>query len=238
MRAAVTLATSKHRLFDVGRMTVAIATLAVSVYFVSAPSASSATLPGQVVTVEAATSTSKVAVLRTWRLANDGRYVLVSGPFIAFVGVHGVGPTREGEQRTPSGVFTLTQAFGNEANNDTKLPYFRAGPDDWWDENPRSAQYNRHVKSRYSPGGNSENLLYSGAVYAHAVVINYNTNPVVKGAGSGFFLHVSDGAPTQGCVAIAANELNVIMRWLDPSQHPVISIGVGVKALAAVRSAQ
>jgi L,D-peptidoglycan transpeptidase YkuD (ErfK/YbiS/YcfS/YnhG family) len=85
---------------------------------------------------------------------------------------------------------------------------------------------------------NSENLYYSGAVYAHAVVINYNVNPVVKGAGSGFFLHVSDGVPTQGCVAIAANQLNVVMRWLRPSMDPVISIGVGAQALALVRPAQ
>ena len=90
--------------------------------------------------------------------------------------------------------------------------------------------------SRNSPGENSENLYYSGAVYAHAVVINYNTNPVLKGAGSGIFLHVSDGIPTHGCVAIGARQLNVVMRWLEPSQKPVISIGVGVQALAIVRS--
>lgn len=195
-------------------------------------------LPGQVVTVQAASSNSKLAVLRTWQLQSDGHYVRVSGPFVAFVGVHGVGPTREGGQRTPEGVFTLTQAFGNEPNNGTRLPYFRAGPDDWWDEDPYSARYNRHVISRDSPGVNSENLYYSGAVYAHAVVINYNVNPVVKGAGSGFFLHVSDGVPTQGCVAIAANQLNVVMRWLRPSMDPVISIGVGAQALALVRPAQ
>jgi L,D-peptidoglycan transpeptidase YkuD (ErfK/YbiS/YcfS/YnhG family) len=135
-------------------------------------------------------------------------------------------------------VFTLTQAFGNEANNGTRLPYFRAGPHDWWDEDPGSVHYNRHVRSRYSPGAKSENLYYSGSAYAHAVVINYNMNPVVKGAGSGFFLHVSDGVPTQGCVAIAADELNVVMRWLTPAEHPVISIGVGVAALAPVRSTQ
>jgi L,D-peptidoglycan transpeptidase YkuD (ErfK/YbiS/YcfS/YnhG family) len=195
-----------------------------------------AQLPGQVITVQAATSRSEVAVLRTWRLDASGQYVQVNGPYIAFIGWHGVGPTREGRERTPDGVFTLTQAFGNEPNNGTRLRYFRAGPDDWWDEDPNSRHYNRHVISRYSPGENSENLYYSGAVYAHAVVINYNTNPVVKGAGSGFFLHVSDGIPTQGCVAIGARQLNVVMRWLEPSQKPVISIGVGSKALVIVRS--
>ena len=70
------------------------------------------------------------------------------------------------------------------------------------------------------------------------MVINYNMNPVVQGAGSGFFLHVSDGAPTQGCVAIAAQPLNVVMRWLKPSLDPVISIGVGAQALALVRPPQ
>jgi L,D-peptidoglycan transpeptidase YkuD (ErfK/YbiS/YcfS/YnhG family) len=172
--------------------------------------------------------------VRTWQLQRDGKYAQVFGPFVAYVGVHGVGLTSEGLGRTPAGVFTLTQAFGNEANNGTRLAYFRAGPDDWWDENPASAQYNRHVISPVSPGGESENLYDAGAAYAHAVVINYNTDPVIKGAGSGFFLHVSFGAPTHGCVAISASELNLVMRWLRPSLHPVISIGVGSSARAIV----
>jgi L,D-peptidoglycan transpeptidase YkuD (ErfK/YbiS/YcfS/YnhG family) len=112
------------------------------------------------------------------------------------------------------------------------LPYFLAGRDDWWDENPASPAYNRHVRSPASPGGDSENLWGAGAVYAHAVVINYNTDPVVQGAGSGFFLHVSSGYPTAGCVAINLRVLNEIMRWLAPDEHPVISIGVGSSATA------
>jgi L,D-peptidoglycan transpeptidase YkuD (ErfK/YbiS/YcfS/YnhG family) len=158
----------------------------------------------------------------------------VHGPIVADVGGHGVGHTREGLDRTPVGVFTLTQAFGNQANNGTRLPYFRAGPDDWWDENPSSAQYNEHVRSRSSPGDASENLYYAGPAYAHAVVINYNTDPVVKGAGSGFFLHDGDGAPTTGCVAIPPNDLNWVMRWINPALDPVISIGVGSAAHAAL----
>ncbi|MGB7103647.1 MAG: L,D-transpeptidase family protein [Acidimicrobiales bacterium] len=194
----------------------------------------SASMPGQVITVEALTAFSQTAVLRTWRLQSDGRYKQVVGPFVAFVGVNGVRPTREGLGRTPVGVFTLTQAFGNEPNNGTKLPYLLVRPEDWWDENPLSAQYNRLVVSSVSPGGNSENLYYAGVAYAHAVVINYNTDPVVKGAGSGFFLHVSFGAPTEGCVAIPEGDLDRVMRWLNPSLHPVISIGVGDAALRIV----
>lgn len=191
-------------------------------------------LPGQVITVQAASSQSVVAVVRAWKLESDGTYVEVFGPVAADVGVHGVGPTREGLGRTPVGVFTLTQAFGNQANNGTKLPYFRAGPDDWWDENPASKMYNQHVRSPVSPGGASENLYYSGAAYANAVVINYNMDPVVKGAGSGFFLHDSFNQPTEGCVAVPADDLNWLMRWLTPSLHPVISIGVGAKARAVL----
>jgi L,D-peptidoglycan transpeptidase YkuD (ErfK/YbiS/YcfS/YnhG family) len=167
----------------------------------------------------------------------DGTYARTWGPVVAFVGIHGVGPTKEGLGRTPSGVFTLTQAFGNRPNNGTRLPYFLAGPDDWWDENPSSPQYNRHVISRTTPGGASENLYSAGLAYSHAVVINYNTDPVVKGMGSGFFLHVSTGVPTAGCVAIPAGSLTVVMHWLQPDMHPAISIGVGSAALDAVSPA-
>ncbi|MGC2486300.1 MAG: L,D-transpeptidase family protein [Acidimicrobiales bacterium] len=220
---------SRGRELVLATLTVAAITLGVT-FTVS----SGAPLPGQVITVEAATPLSRVAVLRTWRLTGAGTYVREFGAVIAYVGVNGVRPTREGLGRTPVGEFTLTQAFGNEPNNGTRLPYTYVGPDDWWDENPDSKDYNRLVGSVVSPGGNSENLYYSGHVYAHAVVINYNMSPVVKGAGSGFFLHISSGAPTEGCVAIPEGNLNQIMRWLDPSEHPVISINVGAAALATV----
>jgi L,D-peptidoglycan transpeptidase YkuD (ErfK/YbiS/YcfS/YnhG family) len=192
--------------------------------------------PGQVITVEARTPLSQTAVLRTWRETSAGHYVQIFGAVVAFVGVHGVRSTREGLGRTPVGVFTLTQAFGNQPDNGTRLPYVHVGPDDWWDEDPVSAHYNRLVRSAISPGAASENLYYAGMAYAHAVVINYNMNPVVKGAGSGFFLHVSFGAPTEGCVAIPENDLDRVMRWLNPALHPVISIGVGRRALSLVES--
>jgi hypothetical protein len=158
----------------------------------------------------------------------------VWGPAIGYVGELGIGRASEGIPRTPAGVFGLTQAFGNAANNGTRLPYFRAGPLDWWNGEVGSGQYNTHVHQVRSPGPHSENLYTTGPVYAHAVVIDYNRFPVVQGRGSAFFLHISNGRPTAGCVSLASNLLDQVMRWLDPKQRPVISIGVGAQATALI----
>jgi L,D-peptidoglycan transpeptidase YkuD (ErfK/YbiS/YcfS/YnhG family) len=179
-----------------------------------------------VITVVAPYSSATTATLTAWARSGSG-WKAVAGPMLAHIGADGVGQASEAVSRTPAGAYSLTQAFGNQPNNGTRLPYFQAGPDDWWDENPNDSTYNQHVVRATSPGGNSENLSAAGYVYSHAVVINYNTNPVVRGAGSAFFLHVTNGTATAGCVAIPAGSLTTIMQWLNPAQHPVIDIGVG-----------
>jgi L,D-peptidoglycan transpeptidase YkuD (ErfK/YbiS/YcfS/YnhG family) len=192
--------------------------------------AATATIHYQVVTVRASSAGATTAQLDLWQLAATGGYTHVAGPVGAYVGERGMGVAHEGLARTPVGVFGLSQAFGNQPYNGSKLPYFQAGPADWWDGESGTPAYNTHVHQSAAPGPASENLYYTGPVYAHAVVIDYNRFPVVAGAGSAFFLHVTNSQPTAGCVAISAYALNVVMRWLDPARHPVISIGVGSQA--------
>jgi L,D-peptidoglycan transpeptidase YkuD (ErfK/YbiS/YcfS/YnhG family) len=62
--------------------------------------------------------------------------------------------------------------------------------------------------------------------YEYAVVIDYNRTPVTQGAGSAFFLHVTVGQPTQGCVSIDESDLLRILRWLKPADHPRILMGI------------
>ena len=62
--------------------------------------------------------------------------------------------------------------------------------------------------------------------YDLAIVIDYNRSPVVQGAGSGIFLHVTRGVPTAGCISIDRSDLVRIMLWLRPQDHPRILIGV------------
>jgi len=79
----------------------------------------------------------------------------------------------------------------------------------------------------FTQGSPNEHLRYETPFYNYAVVIDYNRFPVYQGAGSAFFLHVTDGAATAGCVAIPQATLVTLMRWLTPAAQPRILIGVG-----------
>ena len=185
---------------------------------------------GQVITVVGASSAATTAQLTAWTRNGTG-WTRDIGPITANVGSAGIGTASESTTRTPAGVFGLTEAFGILADNGTRLPYRRVDTSDWWVSDVNSPAYNTHY--RCVPGtclfneSAGENLGNAGAAYNHAVVINYNRYPVTPGAGSAFFLHISSGRATAGCVSLPAASLDTVMRWLNPTQHPVIAIGVG-----------
>ncbi|MEV0245616.1 L,D-transpeptidase family protein [Nocardia sp. NPDC050712] len=185
---------------------------------------------GQVVTVVAPSASSTTAELSAWdRLG--GKWVRALGPFPAFVGAAGIGTAGEAVARTPAGTWALTHAFGNRPGNGTRLPYRQLTPWDWWVGDSRSPFYN--LPFLCPPGlcpfdeRASERLGVVGPAYDRAVVMDYNRWPGRPGAGSAFFLHVATGEPTAGCVAIAAADLDAVLRWLDPGRQPVIVIAAG-----------
>lgn len=182
----------------------------------------------QLITVSTAGPSATSGTLSAWDRSADGGWTRVFGPVMAWVGERGVGQTSEGAQRTPVGTYPLTEAFGRQPHPGTAMPYFTSDRLDWWDENPASPTYNTHVRQSPGPGGASENLYTSGPVYDYAVNIGYNLQRV-PGAGSAFFLHVTDGTPTAGCVSIDRTTLVGILRWLDPDRHPTIDIRVGAE---------
>ena len=186
----------------------------------------------QLVTVVADSPTATTAVLTAWQRTGAfwDDWTIAHGPVTAYVGADGIGKASETTSRTPAGVWTLTEAFGIQANDGTRLPYRQVGTSDWWVSDVKSPLYNTYYHC--DPGtcpfneAAGEDLGKAGQVYDHAVVIDYNRKPVVAGAGSAFFLHISGGRPTAGCVAIPADDLKAVMAWLDPAQQPVIDIGV------------
>lgn len=88
---------SVRRIFRCGLVVIASLVVGAVPYVASAAT----TPPGQVIAVEVSSARPVVGIVRVWELEIDGQYVPVMGPIHAQVGVHGVGPTREGAGDAP-----------------------------------------------------------------------------------------------------------------------------------------
>ncbi len=121
---------------------------------------------------------------------------------------------REGDGATPAGSFPLASGFYRP----DRMPPPRSGllvralsPQDGWVDDPPDANYNRLVSLPYR--AHAEQMWLEDAVYDLLVVIGYNMDPVVPGAGSAIFLHIArpDFSPTAGCIAV---EKDVLVRLM------------------------
>jgi L,D-peptidoglycan transpeptidase YkuD (ErfK/YbiS/YcfS/YnhG family) len=129
----------------------------------------------------------------------------------------------EGDGKTPTGIFRLGQLFGYEETFDTKLPYSKTTTDDKWIDDPESDDYNKYIRGE-TTAKSFEKLLIRSDAYKYCLVIEYNTHPVVKGAGSAIFFHLGD-EPTSGCITVSEEQMNPILMWLNPKMKPSVLMG-------------
>jgi L,D-peptidoglycan transpeptidase YkuD (ErfK/YbiS/YcfS/YnhG family) len=156
----------------------------------------------------------------------EKRWVRVLGPFDSVLGRKGFampGEKREGDGKTPSGIYALGDAFGYAEKMDTGLHYRQSGSDDFWVDDVESPNYNQWVHG--DPHAKSfEKMHRDDGLYSAGIIVEYNTAPISKGAGSAIFLHVwrSGIKPTAGCVAMEEKNILALLHWLDASQKPRI----------------
>ncbi|HEY7900454.1 MAG TPA: L,D-transpeptidase family protein [Caulobacteraceae bacterium] len=129
------------------------------------------------------------------------------------------GAKREGDGATPAGLWALRRLLWREDRAEpprTRLPMRRLEPDDGWCDAPGDLAYNRPVRLPY--GASAEALWRDDRLYDLLVVLGYNDDPVVAGAGSAIFLHLArpDFGPTQGCVALGAADLLHVLELARP----------------------
>ncbi|MER5914392.1 L,D-transpeptidase family protein [Streptomyces sp. NPDC001982] len=120
-----------------------------------------------------------------------------------------------GDLRSPTGVYTLSDAGGLLRDPGTRLPYHHSG-------------------GFASPGTGFEGEPLAGS-FDYVIAIDYNrepgtspldwTRPLGAKRGGGIWLHVDHGGPTHGCVSIAKAHMKHLLRTLDPDRHPVVVMG-------------
>ncbi|MFI0239180.1 hypothetical protein [Streptomyces sp. NPDC016845] len=120
---------------------------------------------------------------------------------------------REGDKRSPVGVFTLSDAGGVLADPGAKLPYTQTAsiqaPHYW-------------AKSHWHD-------------FDYVIAIDYNrakgtppndpTRPQGQSKGGSIWLHMDHGSGTSACVSQSKANMEYLLKTLDPAQHPVVVMG-------------
>ncbi len=180
-------------------------------------SASAALASNQIIMVIGTEHSSAARLIFYERQANGDFMEILQTD--AVVGQKGISrDKREGDKRTPAGTYTLDFAFGTAGNPGTSMEYHRLTADDYWVDDVHSQYYNQFVNRRNvkKDWNSAEHLSSYTREYEYAVAVGYNTNPIVRGAGSAIFLHCLTKGYTSGCIAVSRDDMKMILRRLEP----------------------
>jgi L,D-peptidoglycan transpeptidase YkuD (ErfK/YbiS/YcfS/YnhG family) len=136
---------------------------------------------------------------------------------------------------TPTGSFTLTEAFGRE-NPGTKLQYRTLNPDSRWGAD--GPNHNQYFEGQ-STSRDDENLweMMKSGDYEQAAVINYNRPPDMTptaNASYAIFLHVGKAA-TWGCIATDLNTVTRLLRTAVPGDRMVMGVNSEIFGTSAAQ---
>jgi L,D-peptidoglycan transpeptidase YkuD (ErfK/YbiS/YcfS/YnhG family) len=125
---------------------------------------------------------------------------------------------REGDGATPLGrwpIRTVLLRPDRVPSFPLRVPWRWLRTDDGWSDDIADPVYNRPVQHPHPHS--AERLWRDDGAYDAILVLGHNDSPPVPGAGSAIFLHCTAGTPfTEGCVAIAKDDLLAILPELSP----------------------
>ena len=130
-------------------------------------------------------------------------------------GVCAAAAKREGDGCTPLGVWPVRGVMlrpGKVKPTAIRLPWRWVREGDGWSDDPADPVYNRpvHLPRPFS----AESLLRDDDAYDVIVVLGHNDAPPVPGHGSAIFLHLSEGRPTAGCIAVDRADMMKLLPLL------------------------
>ena len=134
------------------------------------------------------------------------------------LGWGGLGKQKEGDGKTPIGIYRFMAAFGIKDNPGVSvLPYLKVDERHHWVDDPNSKYYNQCVSTDdVTPDWKSSEHLYKYVPsYHYSLALNYN-EACVPGAGCAIFLHCPNNSfgTTAGCIAIPEENMIQVMQLL------------------------
>ncbi len=133
-----------------------------------------------------------------------------------------VADKREGDDGTPAGRFALRRVHYRAdrlAAPLCHLPLRVSQREDGWCDDAAHSAYNRPVRRPFA--GRHERLWRRDHVYDIIVILGHNDDPPRPGLGSAIFLHLAaaDFGPTEGCIALARDDLLALLAASGPGSQ-------------------
>ncbi|UVI35139.1 hypothetical protein [Brevibacterium spongiae] len=153
---------------------------------------------------------------------SGSRYVRDSGPYKARLGYNGTTANkREGDGKTPKGVFWMRDGFGTSANPGLKKAWTKVTRDHVWVDGDATKAEGYNTMQLKSKGYKGESL-YQPKPYKYAQVIGYN-EARTPGKGSAIFLHANtESMKTAGCVSMYESSLVKAMKWEGTTKTQIV----------------
>jgi D-alanyl-D-alanine dipeptidase len=135
---------------------------------------------------------------------------------------------REGDHKSPAGIFRLGDAFGYAPQKPEgwKTHYLPITPSTQCVDDPQSHFYNRILDSSAATADwkSAEHMRDAGEAYRWGIVIEHNPAPAQAKGGSCVFMHIWDGPEngTEGCTAMPEPQVESLLGWLNPQARPVL----------------
>jgi D-alanyl-D-alanine dipeptidase len=140
---------------------------------------------------------------------------------------------REGDGKSPAGVFDLSAVFGYaspDSMSGLRMPYIHITTLSECIDDAQSAYYNRIIsrdslsRSQYIDWTSSEKMSQAGIYYELGVVVDHNSDPVQAGAGSCIFIHnwADPNETSAGCTEMSPENMERIAYWLEFDKEPVL----------------
>lgn len=150
----------------------------------------------------------------------------------AYIGKKGWGKTKEGDMKTPRGVYTFTKAFGILEDPGCSMPYTQVDDSHYWVGDSNSERYNTFVSTRDYDDFNhkdSEHIIDYTLAYKYCLNVSYNLDGTPN-KGSAIFLHCqTKNKFTGGCVAIPVDDMREVLRHVRAGCVVVMDSGNSVR---------
>jgi len=191
----------------------------------------------QLIVVETPNWSSKFGTLKRYNRV-DGKWQRVGEVVNVIIGRNGLGwgvglhttpkdakyIKKEGDGRSPAGVFSLKSGFGYEDLNIT-YPYKIYNTKNYHCvDDSNSIYYNKIVDSTKIKRDykSFEYMKLNSIEYKYGIVVNHNPDAKPYG-GSCIFIHIKkDNSGTSGCSAMGEDKILEILKWLKRDKNPLL----------------